>query len=458
MTALTSAEDRHVNIRLPDWVHDCLIDETNDRRFWITKGLGSGGTYGGVMWHYAMCLINDQSRFSWAIAPTYQQIKDTLIPTFYEVLQREYGLIEGEDFEIVESQSPLVRLLRTNQIITFRSANRPDRMVGPSISHILITEPGLAPEMAFQKAFARMRCPRAVRRQQLAEGTPEGLGNTFEREANFEEGLDDERNAVRIILHTEDNEHIPTSYVGNLERIYEHDKAKLESYLRGHFVGFTKGSAYWEYRESRNVKLDLVPSPRLPLIFSWDFGNPVSWVALQEQLVQRRGQFVKTYPALCEGSGTAKGYIDACAEFVAWVSQLPGDYQDTPIHLDGGHDGYFGHHLSDGCAFEMIAQYLRRYFRRIETVAMPAAPLIKDRLERANALFALERASVAAWCSNLRKSLTHTNTKDGTWKLEKKKGQDFTHPADAYTNALYRLTQHENLERPNERKTYGFNR
>lgn len=459
MKALALADSDEAHYTLPDWVWDILTDTTQDRRFWITKGLGSGGTYGGVMWHYLMCQLNADSRFSWAVAPTFQQVKDTLIPTFYQVLTQEFGLEDGTDFEINESQSPQIRFTDSKQIITFRSANRPERMVGPSISHILGTEPGLWPELAFQKSSSRLRCPRAVCRQALYEGTPEGLGNTFEREANFDEGIDEKRNSVRVILYTEDNEHIPDSYVSNLTRIYEHDPAKLESYLYGNFVGFTRGTAYWEYHESRNVKLDLIPSPKLPLIFAWDFGNPVATVFLQEQLIQRNGQFIKRYPALGEGSGTAKGYMEACAEFVAWVSQLPGDYTDTPIHLDGGHDGYFGHHLSDGCAFEMIAQYLRRYFRRVETVAMEAAPLVKDRLERANALFALERAQVAAWCTNLRKSLTHSNTKEGTWKLEKKKGgQDFTHPADAYTNALFRLTLHEDIERPNARKTYGLNR
>lgn len=457
--ALAVVNDDEREIDVPDWVWDCLQDPAQERRFWITKGLGSGGTYGGVMWHLALCERNHRSPFSWAVAPTLQQVKDTLIPTFYEVLANEYKLEEGTDFEINESNNPQIKLLKSRQVITLRSAHRPERMVGPSISHILGTEPGLWPTLAFQKCSSRLRCPRAVTRQEMHEGTPEGLGNYYEQEANFDEGVNEERNAVRVILETEDNEFLPESYGRNLDRIYEHDPQKLQSYKKGIFVGFTRGTAYWEYHESRNVTLDLKPSPNLPLIFAWDFGNPVATVFLQEQLVQRHGQFVKRYPALGEGSGTAKGYMDACAEFVAWVSQLPGDYTNTPIHLDGGHDGYFGHHLSDGCAYEMIAQYLRRYFRRVETVAMQAAPLVKDRLERANALFACERAQVAAWCSCLRKSLTHSNTKEGTWKLEKKKGgQDFTHPADAYTNALYRLTQHEDIERPNARKTYGLNR
>lgn len=454
--ALVNDEEREIN--LPDWVWEALQDETQERRFWITKGLGSGGTYGACMWHYAMCEKNYRSKYSWAVAPTLQQIKDTLIPTFFEVLTNEYGLEEGVDFEINVSQNPELKLIRSGQVVTFRSAHRPERMVGPSISHITGTEPGLWPTLAFQKAASRLRCPRAMQRQEMYEGTPEGLGNYYEQEANFDEGVNEDRNSVRIILETEDNEHLPASYAKNLDRIYEHDPQKLISYKKGLFTGFTRGTAYWEFFESRNVKLDLIPSPKQPLIFSWDFGNPVAWVALQEQLGQRNGEFVRRYPAMAEGSGTAKGYMDACAEFVAWVSQLPGDYSSTPIHLDGGHDGYTGHHLSDGCAYEMITQYLKRYFRNVQTHAMESAPLIKDRLERANALFALERAMVAAWCTNLRKSLTHSNTKEGTWKLEKKAGKDFTHHADAYTNALYRLTRHEDIERPTARKRYGLNR
>ncbi len=448
---------RSLDVALPWWVGEILNDSTENRRFYITKGLGSGGTWGAACWHYLMCLYNRHSAFSWAVAPTYQQVQDTLIPTFAEVLQTVFGLEENQDYEVTASGRPRLYLKKYRQTIHFKSANRADRFVGPSISHLTMTEPGLYQPVAFEKATARLRCPKAIRLQQLWEGTPEGLGNRWQEEADFPEGVNEEKNARRVILWTEDNTHLKPSYVENLKSAYSYDAVKLESYLYGSFKPFTKGTAYWEFFDSRNVVLDVQPSPYLPIVFSWDFGvSPLPWVTLQQQPIRRKNRDFKRFVVIGEGDGKAKGVLDGVAQFIATFP--PHTYAGTPIVIDGGHDGFHGSHLSESCAFDQILSRLRQYYSNVTIAASRSAPGHEESFNQINACFAYEILVVAAWCRNTIKSLTQSSFKEGTWGLLKKRGEDPTHFADALRAPIFRLTKGMDLEAPNQPKNFGMNK
>lgn len=448
--------EKIVPIDLPDWVYDILQDETEQRRFWITKGLGAGGTYGGAIWHYIMCLINHSSPLSWAIAPTYQQVADTLIPTFLDVLQNIFGLQPDIDFEVIRSGSPRIELLRTKQTIALKSANRPERMVGANISHCLNSEPGLQARVAYEKSSARLRCPKARRLQYLGEGTPEGLGNWYEQEANFNPGTDEANNKTRVVLWTDDNPHLSRGYIDQLSKVYSLDEHKLQSYRYGVFTAFTRGTAFWEFRHSRNVTLDLVASPQLPLIITWDWNHtPLAWVALQSQPIWSRGTKYDRYTVLGESSGRANGIMDACAEFIAQFD--PAIYRDTPIEIDGGCDGYHKSHLSKLSAFDQVLQTLQKYYTNCRVVASKSAPRIQDRLQRHNALLAYRYLVMPAHCRNTIVSHEQTNLRPGTWETEKKQGEHISHWAEALGYALFRLTRTTDLINPDAKQIFGFN-
>lgn len=452
----TAAEVTRV-VELPDWVYELLENDTRHHRFWITKGLGAGGTYGAAIWHYLLCLINYKSKFSWAIAPTFQQVSDTLIPIFGDVLTQVFGLEAGIDFNIIRAQFPRIDFKKNEQSILFKSANSPERFVGPSISHCFGSEPGLWKREAYQKSSARLRCPKAERLQYLLEGSPEGLGNFFEEEANFEEGLDEANNRTRITLWTHDNPVLGPDYVENLSRAYSYDPHKLESYIYGRFVAFTKGTGYWEFRHSRNVKLDLKASPQLPITITWDWNHtPLAWCAVQKQpIFPRGGSKYDRFTVLGESSGKYSGIMDACAEFIAQFN--PKDYVDTPIEIDGGCDGYFKSHLTTSCAFDQVYDCLKKYYRNVTVVAARSAPLIKDRLQKHNALLAYSRLVVATWCRNIIKSHEQTNLVQGQWKIEKGDGDTVTHWGDALGYYLFRATKNLDLQNPNSKQVYGFN-
>jgi hypothetical protein len=440
---------------IPDWTYDLLQDHTPKRKFWIPKGLGSGGTYGSTIWFLELCRANRFSPSSWVVAPTFAQVRDPLIPTFSEVLQTAYGYEIGRDFEIVRSGSPRIVFKRSGHEVFFKSANKPETLVAANISHLMMTEPGLIAKEAFEKSAVRIRCPKAKLHQAIYEGTPEGVGNFFEQEANFEGEYNLEKNYRKINLWTEDNLHTP-GYKDEVTRIYGYDKAKLESYLYGRFVPLTRGNAYWAFSHSGNVKRDVKPSKYLPIAFCWDFQKaPVSWVAMQRQPVD---DTIRRFVALSESTGTKNGLMDNCIEFA--VQYDPQIYGQTEIHLYGGADGYHEKLDQDGCFFNTIKKHLRALgFKRIEIRADTNAPSIRDRQELTNSLLTYGLHVVSVNCPNLISSYQETENKPGTFTPKKHADatKDKTHYGDAATYYLYQEGKEIDLENPAiQNKIYGL--
>lgn len=445
-------------VTIPWWAHDIADDWTQDRTFWVTGGLGSGKTWGTCLWHIIRCFDNADAPVSWSVAPTFPKAEAILAPTFREVLQDVFGMQENVDFKITYDCPLEIRLFETNQTIYLHSANRYHLMVGESISHFSATEVGYYPnEEWFIKCKQRLRSPKAKVRQACCEGTPEGF-NWYQKYADFED-FDEVRNFKRMILHSDDNPHLPDGYIeNNIVAPLAHDPGRLESYRYGRFVPFTKGTAYWEFFHSRNVVSDVKPSQYLPLIFTWDFGvTPLAWVAMQRQQHRTRlGIQYQRFTAIAEGSGKARGVLDGCAEFIKAFD--PSIYRDTPIEIDGGQDGYSGSWLTPSCAYDQIHQVLTQYYRNVTIVAARAAPTIESRLNKVNALLAYERYVISSQCQNLIKSHAQTALKDGTWQLDKKGNNDPSHFSDAACHPLFRLAKDEHLINPNTKMKFGTNK
>jgi len=444
---------------IPWWVYDSLEDNTDDLVTWVTGGLGSGKTYGSALWHLQRCRNNYKSPFSWVIAPTHAKVNSIVIPALVETASTHLGWTEGKDLTVHSGAPARIYLKRTGQTIYGHSANKWRLMVGENISHFTATEVGYYQSRDWlDKCQSRARCPKAKLIQGLGEGTPEGTENWYAECADIEENvIHAETLFKRIRLETGDNPHLRPGYIEKLKRQFSHDAGKLESYLYGRFVPFTRGTAYWEFFHSRNVVLDVAASRQLPLLFCWDFNkSPLAWVVLQKQPHETKsGYRFHRYVALAESSGESRGIMDACVEFMA---EYPSSqWADVPIRVYGDPSGYFGSHLSASDSFDQIYQYLRTRYRRVEMVADKAAPRIQARLERTNALLANEQYVAAAWLRNLIKSHTNTALKKGMWQIEKPQGEDWTHYSDAVGYMLFQETREEDLGRYSPPRTYGTN-
>jgi hypothetical protein len=448
-----------INLRrtFPDWVYDA-VEDTQTEIWWIPGGLGSGKTYGSALWHLVRCFQNAKVVKSWHIAPTHAKSKLISIPAFIQVFADWFDMLEGRDYKVTYTAPAEIYIKRTKQIIVFHSAMKWQSLVGENISHWSATECGyFSGREWFDRCQYRSRHPDSFCIQGLGEGTPEGTTNSFADLANFD-GYDPVNQARRITLWTDDNTHLKPGYIEKLERTLSYDPGKLQSYRYGLFVPFQKGSAYWEFFYSRNVVLDVEASPQLPVLLCFDFNkSPLAWVAMQRQPVSKNYIRYHRYVALKETAGTARGLLDACAEF---ISMFPvRDYAQTPIEVFGDPSGFFGSHKSPGCDFDTIEQYLRQYYARVTVRAQRAAPGVESRLDRVNALMAYEQFVVAAWCRNLIRSLSETSLKDGDrGTIDKPSGEDWTHYSDAVGYPLFQLTKHDTLEAPNKKRIKGVNK
>ncbi|NDD55418.1 hypothetical protein EBZ39_16410, partial [bacterium] len=416
-------------------------------------------TTGAAHWFIDRWLLNTNSRFSWGVAPTYTKVEQIIIPAIVQVLFDVYGLRERRDYSLTRTPFWKLQLKGYQHEMHFLSGDRPELFVGSNIAAWWITEPGLQRREVFEKCQTRLRCPRAVVRQGLGEGTPEGMNwyadlADIPGEGGAYSRVDEERNFRRFIVETTMNRHLmpsPEVYAQTKIRdVYSYDPAKALSYEKGLFTKFTKGSAYWEFVESRNVtnSTKFSQTPELPVMLTFDFNvSPLAWVAMQEFRTQRDYMAPRAHQivALAESSGESRGLMDAVAEFAAAFP--PTLYASTPIRVFGDASGYARNYHTAGSDYTSISQYLNALgFYNVSVVAARANPQVKHRLERAAALMAYEKFLVTSNCRRLIQSFVKTSLKEGTFDIEKPRDDDWTHYADACTYCLFQLSKDIKLE------------
>jgi hypothetical protein len=155
------------------------------------------------------------------VSPTYVISSDASIPSFKEVLgdlgipykyqNNNHVLTIADKFEIL-----------------FRSGDQPERIVGANLGFALIDEPALQSEEVFKRVLARVRDPKARRRQLALAGTPEGLNWFFE--------LSKDPNVHVIRAKTKDNFFLPPEYLSGLLDRYTPEE--IRAYTEGEFVSF----------------------------------------------------------------------------------------------------------------------------------------------------------------------------------------------------------------------------
>jgi len=442
-------------VQTPWWVCDAINDQTAERIFWVTGGLGSGKTTGAAMWFVDRWLLNRNSRFSWGVAPTYTKVEQIIIPAVVQVLHDVYGLRERVHYSLTRTPFWKLVLRGYQHELHFLSGDRPELFVGSNIASWWITEPGLQSREVYEKCQTRLRCPRAVVRQGMGEGTPEGI-NWYADMADIPgigySRVDGERNFRRFIVETTMNRHLtpsPEVYAKTKIRdVYAYDPNKVQSYEKGLFTKFTKGSAYWEFVESRNVTASFQKTTSLPVMLTFDFNvAPLAWVAMQEFKTQKNAFSPREHKvvALAESSGESRGLMDAVAEFAAEFS--PSEFGHTPIYVFGDASGHARNYHASGSDYASVQHYLNALgFYNVQIMAAKSNPQIKHRLEKTAALMAYEKFAVDVKCKRLIQSFVKTALREGTFQIEKPRGEDWTHYSDACTYCLFQISKDIKIE------------
>lgn len=154
-----------------------------------------------------------------------------------------------------------------------RSADEPNRLAGPNLAYVEFDEPGLMDVVAWERAVARVRHPKAKIRQTVLGGTPEGL-NWFADE--FAEPKPPRRTIYANEWHPD-----LAGYADKLMELYSYDPSLQDSYVGGKFVPLRVGRAYRFFDRSVHVR-KTQPMLGMQWAIGCDFNvDTMRWVVAQ---------------------------------------------------------------------------------------------------------------------------------------------------------------------------------
>lgn len=220
-----------------------------DRFSAFIGGIGSGKSYAGAV--KMLIRASERRSLNLVIAPTYPMLRDASLRSFLGV--GEKAIAEFHKGEMA------VTMLNGSEIL-FRSADRPDRLRGPNISHFWIDEGGLCPPQTWDIAIGRLR-EGGRAGDGWTTATPKGRNWLYEKS--------DQMTIFRA--RTQDNPYLAREFITSLEAAYTGDFARQE--LGGEFVSF-EGLVYDEFSRLTHVRSH--PGPFVRYIAGVDEGytNP----------------------------------------------------------------------------------------------------------------------------------------------------------------------------------------
>lgn len=325
-------------------------------------------------------------------APTIALLVDNLIPLYLEHLA-ELGYIEGKHYQIKFGPTPTLEYSWGHRVI-FRSLGpiSTRKLVGYTLSHASIDEAGQCAENTPIEVSKRVRCHRALVRQIIYYGTPEGVGNFFFRKFGSQavtriEGTQFSvgKNGRCFVLHgrTEDNPVVTQDYLETLRAELSWNKNLILAYMFGEFVPLYDHSAY-DFDPARQKQDGPTWNDR-PVYLCWDFNvtqgraKGVSWTAQQED-----GPDVHV---VAENRGSSRTTYEAVDNF---MTQFPKrEWWDKEIVVTGDANGHSRDTRGYGNDYDIVIQKLRESGYSSAYIKAP----------RANPSQALRIASVNRLCS-----------------------------------------------------------
>lgn len=201
--------------------------------------------------------------------PTYDLVNTIAFPRFEEALAA-YGMIEGEDFKTVKSQTPMIKIFGGGKII-FRTMDRPQRIVGYEVADSLVDELDTLKtedaKLVWQKIISRNRQKKADGADNsIAVGTtPEGFKFVYDRWKKNPPS----KEYVIIKASTYSNQrNLPDNYIPDL--MADYPPQLIAAYLDGEFVNLTAGAVYAYYDRTGNGSQETI-KPGEALHIGMDF-------------------------------------------------------------------------------------------------------------------------------------------------------------------------------------------
>lgn len=251
----------------------------------LVAGFGAGKSRSGAI-EAIMHSMLDQNMPHLVISPSYTQAKDSIIRSIFDVLQDNFvpPMIEGKDFTYNKSDHNFIfhHPDWTGEILC-RSADNPKALKGSNVGSVVLDEPGIMSEDAYDQALARCRHPKAKYPQISLVGTGEGLNWYYE----VCEGGKKPKDITVIHARTQDNPYNAPGYAESL--LEKYDAQLVKAYLNGQFVNMKAGSAYHQFTDSNIWEGEYIPDPTYPLLIGFDY-NWTPNVAVLGQLISVGGK------------------------------------------------------------------------------------------------------------------------------------------------------------------------
>ena len=420
-------------------------DDTPEGTLLFTGGWASGKTMTLAAKMLKLSAVNAPLPGIWCV-PDYGHIHDTILPTLADTDPET-----GEPWFLAPDQ---MHYHETRHVLTwdgggpilFVTAENPRSIAGPNVAFCGTDEPGSIKQEAWRNTIARVRHPRAVLRQKVAAGTPEGLNYLAEQ---F--GPDMPPGYHKYVMPTRDNVELLKHHPEYLEQVKANaTEAELAAYLDGKFVNMTGALAYPEFSAERQMR-PLEADRNLPLRLSFDFNVTPMTVVVGQQIQGPYGPEFLVLEAIALADSTV---MASCAAVLQRYPKWPAG---VVVYGDAS-----GRNRNQGQSIRSNYSIIEEHLAGMGPLALKVPmsnPAVSLRINTVNILCRDSRNVTRVWingdsqkprsspCRELLRSLQLTTRKTGTDDLSKPAGETVTHMSDALG---YWLTAEAPAQKPGE--------
>lgn len=420
-------------------------------------GFGSGKTFALCLKAIILSALHGELQ-GIVVAPTFRMLKNTVIPTFEDLLEK-FGLLDQCKWR---AQDMYYDMPWGGRVI-FASADDPTRLRGPNLVFALVDEATLVKKFGqvFVSLTSRLRHPDAmcVNGKKLSSapiskrdnsgwmrsngftplyqfaccGTPEGVLDEV-YDLFFRPPKDDsqvfwwKKNYHVVNAATNQNQGLSEVYLQNL--MANIPEALRPALIGGQYIDLSRGRCYYSFDEDLNISNNAVYNPQLPLRLSWDF-NLDPMVVL---VCQIHGQ--KSLSVIDEISLNRSNTPEVSRVFIEKYGSNGINHRGQ-IFIYGDASG--GRSTAEYSDYETIREYLETHFNadRINLKVPAVNPPHKRRVHSVNAKLRNSRGDTSLiinpCCWRLIRDLRYQRMDDTGMSKDKRQeidGEVIGHAAD----------------------------
>jgi hypothetical protein len=306
-----------------------------------------------------------------------------------------------------------------------RSAETPDRLAGPNLSDVSFDEPGQMQRDAWDRGSIRARDPRAVYRQCVLGGTPEGI--------NWFADLFDNPQPPYRTIRARGWHPSMTHAEQQIRDTYGYDESLFKAYGRGEFVPLRQGRCYQHFSRSKHVKPGLEHDPHVPLVLACDFNvDTMRWLVMQFG-----PDWIRVLDEIRLGASGSTA--EAAREFVnRWQSHYKGQ-----VIVTGDPSGSYRTTKSTNTDYLVIREELKHVpWWRVSEQIPSSNPGHKDLVDTTNYHLSGrgKTMEISDRATELIRDLERVRWRPGTTNIDKT-DQSLTHASDALTYAMWMLAR-----------------